>query len=364
MKRAIAHKDYVVKGGGEHVAEHLCSIFNSDMYVGRYCEENVPDDFNQNIKEIDHSTLFKKAIDFGSAPRSLSYMWSWQYVPEMAKYDTIITSGNEPLWYVREPRQTVVSYCHSPPRFQYDRFQDGYGEGPLQRGYSMVVRMLLGTNRLNPDLWIANSDLVKRRIMTSWGISEDNIKVCYPPVDVESYDPSQDKNESYFFHLGRLEEMKRVDEIVEAFDGLDETLKIAGKGTAEEKLKQMAGDNVEMLGYISEEEKYELMAGADAFIFNAENEDFGLVPIESMAAGTPVIGVKEGFTREQIHHRKNGILYDRSAKNLREAINSFRKEGVSWSPEEIASEADQYSSERFSKEMKEYVEFAERKSGM
>ncbi|WP_433623521.1 hypothetical protein [Halomicrococcus sp. NG-SE-24] len=130
---AIAHKDYDVRGGGEVLAEELARTFDAPMFVGRRDADCEPDGLDVDIHEIDHGRLIKRMIDYEGAPRSAAYQFAWQRVDELAAYDTIITSGNEPLWYVPQDDQTVVAYTHSPPRWQYDLFHD------LDGGFPSVV---------------------------------------------------------------------------------------------------------------------------------------------------------------------------------------------------------------------------------
>lgn len=368
---AIAHKDYDVRGGGEILAEELARTFDAPLFVGRRNLSNEPAEMDQHLSEIDFGPLpdrlAKWAIDRGGATRSAVYQLVWQQQDALREFDTVIMSGNEPLWYVPEDGQTVIAYTHSTPRWQYDLFHDN--EGLLKVGYNYVSRVLYQHNVLRPELYVANSDLVARRIKQYWGIPDDQVEIVYPPVPTHEYNPSDAPTEDFYLHLGRLAGHKRVDEVIRAFNQLnrsrDETyrLKIAGKGPEREALQSMAGDHVEFCGYVSEQRKRELMAAAKAHIYPAQNEDFGMVPIESMAAGTPVIGVKEGFTQFQIADGKNGYAYPREGGHLREAIRYFDEEGVEWDAGEIAAFAtENFSVQQFREGMRDAVAKAQERS--
>ena len=125
---AIAHKDYAVRGGGERLAEELAETFDAPLVVGRRNADNEPDDLGPMLEEIDYSPIperiAKWMIDRGGVTRSMAYQLVWQQQDELTEYDTVITSGNEPMWYVPEDDQTVVAYTHSTPRWQYDLFHD------------------------------------------------------------------------------------------------------------------------------------------------------------------------------------------------------------------------------------------------
>ena len=362
---AIAHKDYDVRGGGERLAEELARTFDASMFVGRRNLENEPDS-GVLVEEIDFSPLpdrlAKRMIDRGGATRSLAYQIAWQQQDRLAEYDTIITSGNEPLWYQSEDDQTLVAYTHSTPRFQYDLFQE-HQYGFLGTAYSMAVRTIYEPNVTEPDLFVANLDLVARRINKYWNIPEDQIKVVYPPVQTHKYNPDDGATEDFYLHLGRLAEHKRVDDLIRTFNrlGPDYRLKIAGKGPDRERLEALADDHIEFCGYVSEDRKHELMAAAKAHVYPALNEDFGMVPVESMAAGTPVIGVNEGFTQYQIMDGRNGYTFDRDG-GLRDAIRRFERDGVEWSADRIAEFADRFSVSQFREGMREAVAEAQQRS--
>jgi len=357
---AIAHKDYDVRGGGEVLAEELARCFDAPLYVGHRDKTCEPDDTELDIREIPLASWERWAIQRGGAPRSLAYMLAWQDVPDLTEYDTVVMSGNEPLWYVPEDDQTVIAYTHSTPRFQYDLFQE-QDHGLLGRGYNTAVRTLYQTNVTRPDHFVANSDVVARRINQYWNIPWEQIDVVYPPVNTRDYSPEDAKTGDEYLYLGRLACHKRVDEVVAAFNDLgdDYQLVIAGRGPEEEDLREQAGDNVEFLGFVDEEEKQELYARAKALVYPPQNEDFGMVPIEAMAAGTPVIGVEEGFTRYQVQDRKNGQLWERG--ELVDAVREFERGGVAWTEQEISEFArENFCIERFRRGMRNAVEQAQK----
>lgn len=358
---AIAHKDYDTKGGGERVAEVLCRTFDAPMYVGRSDADHEPDALPQPIREIDYSPLPERVarwcIDRGGVTRSAAYQLVWQQQPALTDYDVVLTSGNEPLWYVPEDHQTVVAYTHSTPRWQYDLSHDH--DGLLAVGYNYLSRVLYQHNVPRVDQFVANSDLVARRINLYWDVPIEDIEVVYPPIPVDEYSPTDAPDGEYYLHLGRLVGHKHVDEIVQAFNESGQPLKIAGKGPDSERLESMAEDNIEFCGFVDEATKRELMAGAKAHVYPARNEDFGMVPIESMAAGTPVIGVEEGFTQFQIVDGHNGILYDRGADGLADAIRRFERSGVEWTPDHLHDfAAEHFGAGRFRSEMRAVVERA------
>jgi len=364
---AIAHKDYDVRGGGEVLARHLSETFDAPMFVGRRNLENEPDEEPPDIREIDYGPLpdwlAKRCIDAYGPLRSLAYQLVWQQQHELTEFDTVITSGNEPLWFVPEDHQTVLAYTHSTPRWQYDLFHDN--DGVLSVGYNYVARVLYNHNVQRPDLFVANSDLVARRINQYWNIPWEQIEVVYPPVNTRDYTPEDAETGDEYLYLGRLAGHKRVDEVVAAFNDLgdDYQLVVAGRGPEGDALREQAGDNVEFLGFVDEQQKRELYARAKALVYPPQNEDFGMVPVEAMAAGTPVIGVEEGFTRYQVQDRKNGQLWQRD--ELVDALREFERGGVAWTEQEIAEFArENFSVERFRRGMRNAVKQAQERAAV
>ncbi len=273
----------------------------------------------------------------------------------MRTFDVVLLSKNELAWYVPEDEQTVVHYVHSTPRTPYDLFQSR-ADSPVARLYSWVARSLYLPNTKFPDLFVANSELVARRIERYWRVPEERITVVYPPVEVDSY--SQRERADYYLTYSRLIPEKRIDRLVRAFDGLDERLVVGGAGEERDRLERLAPPNVEFVGYMSEDEKLRRLGEAKALLFNAENEDFGLIPVEAFASGTPVLGVEEGYTKFQIHDGENGYTHAPDARSVRESVERFEAEGVAWSRDRIERDAERYSLDRFREEMRAVVDRA------
>lgn len=364
---AIAHKDYDVRGGGEVLAEELARTFDCPLVVGRKDEAKVSDEFDKPLHELDLTRWQRWAIKRGGLSRSVAYMLAWQQDSSiLTDYETVITSGNEPLWYVPGDHQTVIAYTHATPRFQTDLWHSRDMSGAIGRfgaTVGMVQRVLYNHNTRRPDRWVANSDLVARRMELYWDVPRHAIDVVYPPVDTETYSQEYAPTEDVYLYLGRLAGHKRAGLAVQAFNRIDDgeaRLAVAGRGPEFDRLTRLAGPNVNMLGYVGESEKRELYSRAKALIYPCENEDFGMVPIEAMASGTPVVGVNEGFTQFQIQDGKNGVLFDRGVSNLVEAIQFFERYGSAWSADEIERFASQFGVDRFRREMEAVVETARR----
>ncbi|CAM3014953.1 glycosyltransferase [Halobacterium salinarum] len=358
---AIAHWGEHVNGGGDRVAWELARVFeDAPLYVGWQDESIEPADIQ--TEQVIEGRFLEWALEQSSALRMFAHLLGWQKAEPLRDYDVLVTSGNEPLFYVPPTEQVWVSYIHHTNRRQSDQIDevgDGF-TGSIKLLFYYLVRVMFDHNTHKPDLFLANSEQVKRRMIRYWGIPEEKIDVVYPPVDTNGYSPSDAETGNYYLTLSRLDWHKSVNGIVRAFEGLDKKLVVAGDGPDREDLERIAGENVEFAGYVSESEKRELLAGAKAFVFNGQDEDFGMSPVEALAAGTPLLGVKEGMTQYQIVDGKNGYTFERdeTGEAIRAAVRRCEDDGVKWDDLEIEAFADRFSVQSFHDRMHEAVERA------
>lgn len=360
---AVVHGNYLERGGGEIVAEELARVFDAPLFFGFGDPELVADDVDATSLAND-SVLSR--LRGSKLVRDPLYWWRFRHLPELHDYDLVVQSGNEFGWYVPPEQQAIVRYLHSTPRTPFDRFPDK-GDQLKESLYSEAARVLYGPTVAYPDVFCANSDLVARRAQRYWSVT-DRTRVVYPPIPVQAYRAAADDlhgarepvapvpDEPYYLSISRLYPTKEIAAIVQAFSDHhpEKRLVIAGSGSDdyEQRLREIAGPNVTFAGYVDERAKHALYANAEATIFNARNEDFGMVPIESLASGTPVLGVRDGFTRYQIHDDVTGLLYDRGVESLAGAVRAFDRDGVRFDREQLMAVAAEFGVERFHDEMR------------
>lgn len=198
------------------------------------------------------------------------------------------------------------------------------------------------------DTLVMESDFVADMANHYYNIDPDVI--IPPPIDTSQYYNKRPSKDSFYFYVGRLAEEKGVKNIVRAFNGLSQKLIVAGDGPQMSLLQSIAKDNIDIIGYISDDRKKELYSKCDGFIQNTIGEPFGRTVVEAMAAGAPVIGVNDGNNPYLIKEGITGILFDRvknasyakpkSVKPLREAIKQAESEN--WDNERIAKVAEEY----------------------
>lgn len=365
----VAHEHYPARGGGEVVADELGRVFDSPIVTGWIKDRSLSEQDPIEILERTPLNAFRR---FFTNPlvRDPFYMFAFETVPTLRQYDVVIQSGNAPTWYVPGDDQTVIKYNHSPPRNPFDLFyrvdtantldyiNPGY---VVNRLYLKAARQLWKNRVTEVDHWVCNSELVAKRTRRYLGVPEEKISVVYPPVAVSDYEPMV--GGGYYVALSRMEPSKQFDYIIEEFHHLNKgagnyKLIIAGDGNIRPQLERLAGDAdyIEFAGFVPEDEKRHLLQGATASIFAAENEDFGIVPIESMAAGTPVIGVNEGFTRYQIREGLNGMLFERASGKLYDAVKEYERDGVRFDANELHEFARQFDRQTFAEKMRSVVE--------
>jgi glycosyltransferase involved in cell wall biosynthesis len=258
-----------------------------------------------------------------------------------------------------------ICYIHHPPRNLY-----GYATGSdlqkywIVRVYASIVNFFLRhydfETAQKVDYFIANSLETKRRVEKFY--RRDSV-VIYPPIEVKQDGKTvrlQDsKTKNYYLSVGRLSWAKRVDLIIQACNELKLPLKIVGVGKEEKYLKSIAGPTIEFVGGVTDEQLTELYVNAKALLFSALDEDFGMVPVEAMAHGTPVIGLSQGGVKETVIPGKTGILFDKpEVRDLKLAIQKF--ENYSGKQREEMSkncikQTEKFSKERFIKEIINFV---------
>lgn len=255
-----------------------------------------------------------------------------------------------------------ICYIHHPPRNLY-----GYATGSdLQkywfvRAYATVINFFLRhydfETAQKVDYFVANSKETARRVKKFY---RRDSTVIYPPVDmyesrIMNHESWKKQERKYFLSVGRLTYAKRIDLAIQACNKLKLPLKIVGTGKEESYLRSIAGPTVEFVGSVSDEQLDELYAGARGCIFSALDEDFGIVPVEAMAHGVPVIALAQGGTLETVVNGKTGLLFDEpTVESLEEALKTFLRMKKDWSKKCIAH-AKKFSKERFKKELKTFV---------
>ncbi|WP_036270608.1 glycosyltransferase [Methylobacterium sp. WSM2598] len=284
---------------------------------------------------------------------------------DLSGYDLVLSSSYAVAkGVITGPDQVHVAYVHSPMRYAWDLQHAYLRESGLARGVKgALARALLHYMRLwdvrtasGPDALVANSRFVARRIRKIYG---REATVIHPPVTL-SEQPLTMPRGRHFLAASRLVPYKNVEAIVDAFRLTPELeLVVAGDGSEAERLRRRAGPNVTFAGYVSDAELRRLMATARAFVFAAE-EDFGIVPVEAQAEGTPVLALGRGGARETVLTQgpgRTGLFFDEpSAEAIAACLRSFVATEGSFSRAACRAQAERFSAERFRREFTSFVD--------
>ncbi len=343
MKIAFVHEYLNQFGGAERMLAELCVIFpEAPIYTLMYDEAATRGLFAGRVVRtsfLDRWPLAKK-----------HHRWFPLVMPlaieqfDFSQFDlTISVSASFAKGIITGPTTKHICFCLTPPRFLWDRSQK-FGR---EFGFSAPIRALMqpfisylrlwdtqAADRVD-EFW-AISQYVARRIQAYY---HQPSRIIYPPVDVSQFQIGQPKEE-YFLMVGRLVSYKKFDIAVRAFNSLGKTLRIVGTGPELRKLRSIAGPGIEFVGAVSNESLAKLYAGATALVFPQE-EDFGIVPLEAMASGRPVIAYRGGGALETIVEGKTGMFFDeQTVASLEKAIKDF--DPVHFSPEDCRSQAERF----------------------
>ncbi|WP_413173998.1 glycosyltransferase [Anabaena azotica] len=338
MKIALVHDYLTQRGGAERVFELLCKRYpEADIFTSLY-DQQKSIDFGERIV----NTTFLQKI-----PGAAKYfrLMAPLYFPafrtlNLQDYDLIISSSTSFAKAVRKkPQAHHICFCHNVTRFLWDTetYLREYGDyryfAPLIERVFQLMRNVDLKYSQEPDLYIANSSVVGRRIQKIYG--KQAIVINYP-IDTSNFVFSDTKDE-YYLASARMISYKRLDIIVEAFNWLGWHLLISGDGPELERLKSKALGNIQFLGHVSDGKRKDLFSRAKSIIV-AALEDYGLVPVEANASGTPVIAYGAGGVLDTQIPGKTGVFFKRQTPDsLQTALLEAR--GISWNYENIRNHA-------------------------
>jgi len=335
-KIAIVHDWLTNMGGAERVALALHDAFpNAPIYTSTYDPDKMPE-----FQKIDVRTTYLQK--FPKPLRKLHKFFPTLRVKafqklDLSDYDIIISSSSAESKQVvkTRPDQIHICYCHTPIRYywsHYDEYKNDPGFGKLNWLVRLAMPLMVPAAKKadykaaqNVDVFIANSTEVQSRIKRYYNKPST---VINPPVDSDRFEPSRVRG-NYYVALGRQVPYKRIDLAVAAATKLNIPLKVYGNGSEHARLVAMAGPTVEFFtdrfSDASDEAVTMALNSAKGFIFPAE-EDFGIVQVEALAAGAPVIAYAKGGTLDIVQNGESGYLFDRqTVEDVTDAIQKAEK---------------------------------------
>jgi len=356
LNTLIIHDLFHIMGGGERLVHTLAAGLPADILTGHIGAET-----------FDLSGLPGKVQNLQALSR-IHGIKTWHlarafrsHQPAHQHHQTIIYSGvASPLAVAQYPHAKQVFYCHTPPRFVYDKREHHMAN--MNRLKQWAFKRLL--NWFQPqyeaavaqmDVLLTNSHYVKQRIQGALGLSAH---VVYPPCDTAHFTWQGDGD--YYLSLARHDELKRVDQIIHAFNQMpNKKLVVASGGAQTQALKALAKDNpnIQFTGWLNESDLRHLLGHCIATIYIPVDEDFGMSPVESMSAGKPVIASDHGGLLESVQHQTTGLMVadDGLQEQLINAVNSLDVNQAARMRSACESRAQGFDTQVFLQKFKEFL---------
>lgn len=359
LKVALVHDWLVNYGGAEDVVSAILEIYpDADIYTLVHDKKKMKGRFEKN--KIFTSRLQKIPFATRLYTKFLKFMPAAFEAFDFSAYDLVICSSSSCAKGVITPPSTAqVAYIHTPMRYAWDLFFDYQKRsGALTRFFMdrwmPQIRLWDYVSAQRIDALFANSKYIARRIKKFW--NRDAL-VIYPPVNVGYFTPTNNvAREDFYVFFSRLVPYKRADIAIDACAALGKKLVVIGGGSEAKNLQELAKgkSGISFTGRISDEKVREYLQKCKALIFCAE-EDFGIIPVQAQACGTPVIAFGKGGATESVLDKKTGVFFpEQTAASCAEAIKEFEKleAAGNFDAKKIVAHAKTFSRERFIKEFK------------
>ncbi len=356
MRVAIVHYWLVGTAGGERVLESLCELFpGAHLFTHVY----DPSAVSQTIRSHQVTTTF-----INSLPKAKThYQWYLPLMPlaldrlDLREFDLVISSESGPAKGVlANPDATHICYCHSPMRYVWDMYPD-YAKSSnsfIRLVMSPLIHYLRLWDRSTADgvdAFVANSRFIAQRIERTY---RRESQVIPPPVELPSQEV-RNQDDGYYLLLGRLTHYKRADIAVRAFSEAGRRLVVVGDGEQLEELKRIAGPSITITGSLDDAGVRTHLQNCVALVFPGL-EDFGIVPVEAMAHGKPVICFGKGGVRDSVIDGHTGLYFEeQTTESLNAAVSKFESLRESFDSMEIATHATQFSKQSFKRRFAEFV---------
>ena len=349
MRVAIVHDWLTGMRGGEKVLEALCRLFpQAELFTLVHRRGSVS-------ATIENRRVHRSLVDRLplAATRYREYLPLFPFVIEQFDFDgfdLVISSSHCAAKSVVVPGRTAhVCYCHSPMRYAWDQFEAYFGETRVGRPASAALRRIMAAlarwdraTADRPDRYVANSQYVAGRIGRYYNRVAS---VVHPPVDTDFFKPDAARQRAHYLIVSALVPYKRVEIAIDACRLAGRPLVVAGDGPDRARLERAAGSSATFVGVRTDDEIRELYRSAHAVLLPGE-EDFGIVPVEAQACGTPVVALGRGGALETVRDGVTGVLVsDPAAAGFAQAIE--RAETIAWDRAVIRAHAECFTEAAF-----------------
>lgn len=356
MKIALVHEMLVKLGGAERVLKHLTEMFpQSPVYTLLHNAKKTDAWFGGTV--IHPSVLQKRYVWLKKPKLFLTKMSSAVEHWDFSDYDLVISSSSAFAHGIKTHGKTKhICYVHSPMRYawdythEYTKHHSGFMRYSIAAMLSPIRQWDYRTAK-RPDIFIANSQHVRKRIQKYW---RQDASVIYPPVDVDKFTP-QREHENYFLIVSALTGFKRIDLAIKTFNKIGRPLVIIGDGKERKSLQKIAKDNIKFLGYQNDNVVQSYMQNCRALIFPGE-EDFGITPVEAMAAGKPVLAYGIGGVTESVQAGVSGeFFYEPTPDAMEDGLARLLANEQKYDAKKIRQIAEAFDGFQFQKKIKEVI---------
>lgn len=361
LRVVLVHDWLTGMRGGEKVLEVLCRRWpDAPLYTLLHRRGSVvPAIEDRPVR----ASLLNQLPGVGRYYRYLLPVMPWAVNWRLPACDLVFSSSHCVAKGVRPPEGVPhVSYCHTPMRYAW-HMRESYFQGRGLKPWlidKLLARLRDWDRRTAAHVthFLANSQVVRRRIEDCYGRDST---VIYPPVDTRFYCPAEVPREDYYLILSAFAPYKRLDLALEACRKLKRPLVVIGSGQDEAKLRRLAGPDTQFLGWQSDEVLRDHLRRCRALLFPGE-EDFGIVPIEAQACGTPVVAFGRGGATETVvpldeSSAPTGVWFaEQTAECLADALERFEKHREQFDPAALRQNALRFRAERFAEEVFGFVD--------
>lgn len=352
--------DWILAGGAELVVLELHRLYPDAPIYTSYCTPEWRQRLDNKVV-----TSWLQKWPFSKLRKFLPVLRIWWFSRlDFSGYDMVISVSGAEAKGINPPKDTLhIAYINAPTHYYWSRHDEylrepgfGWFDWLGSLGLKFFVKPLRRWDykaAQQPNRLIANSTNIQKQIKKYYGRDST---VIFPPVNTKDFKAAgkKSKRRKGFVILGRQTPYKRFDLAIQACSELGLPLTVIGKGPEHEKLKAMAGPSVTFTGFVKDEaEKRQMVAEAEAFIFPGL-DDFGIAPVEAMAAGTPVIAYKAGGALDYVTPGKTGEFFEeQTVQSLKTALKNF--DSLKYSPSDISQSSDKFSIEQFHSEIKNFT---------
>ncbi len=361
MRIAFVHDYLVQHGGAERVLECFCEIFpyapiytivhNKQAMHGAFEDKRI---YTSYLQKMPFTKNWHRIFPLLMPPAIEQF--------DFSAYDVVVSdSSSYAKGIITRPETLHICYMHTPMRYAWDDCQKYTRDFYFPRFVKSMIPFAMNYIRLwdkvsadRVDVFVANSNFVANRIRKYY---RKEALVVHPPVDTKRFSPvigGVQENKPYFLMVGRLIAYKRHDITIKAFNELGLTLKIIGRGPEMKRLKKMAGPTIEFLGRVDDDELKEYYLNCQGLVFPQE-EDFGIVAMEALACGKPLVAFQGGDIPEHMEDKTMGVFFqEQTSQAIVEAVKKFQT--MSFDPQYISNKVQKFNREIFKSRMKEIIE--------